>query len=378
MNEGDAQRPIGRAGTPDGSVTPRDRAVRDNAMRELDNSRRQGDEKHRSLSFQPILNEGVLGRFDPLFRRYHVRARTALVLVNKRGKHFSFPPEAMPTIGELMWKGPGTLYEVDIGLHWTRLEFELPSRHEAVPFYAVVDLEWRVVDPVKVVTDGIKDVRKALYPRLHHRLSALTRECSMDDTSAVEKDAFESLNNQRVGEDYGLWTNVFVRMHMEEKIRDVRREIALERETQTLRLLREESTTVLINKRVERYRSIIGAGDYNQFALQLAQNPDEAMAVVKMLHENRRNVIDFVTHLLDSGAIDRYEINDQVRVALEWLKQATDTVLHPMEQPAGIPAPRAPDALPVSEMPQQNSLEPQQVDPMWPPKSGHGQGARKP
>jgi hypothetical protein len=31
-----------------------------------------------------------------------------------------------------------------------------------------------------------------------------------------------------------------------------------------------------------------------------------------MLHGNRRNVIDFVTHLLDSGTIDRYEINDQV------------------------------------------------------------------
>jgi len=376
MNEGDARQPIRRAGRIDRS--PRDRSIRNNTIRELDNSHRREDESRRSLSFQPILSECTLGRFEPLFRRYHVRARTALVLVNKRGKLFPFSPEGMPTIGELMWKGPGTLYEVDMGLHWTRLEFELPSLNEAVPFRAVVDLEWRVDDPAKVVRNGIKDVRKALYPHLHHRLSLLTRKRSMDEVSAVEKDAFAWLTNQRVGKDYGLWTQVFIRMNMEEKIRNVRHDIAVEHETQVLRLLREESTTVLMNKRVERYLAIIGAGDYNQFALQLAQNPDEAMAVVKMLHENRRNVINFVTHLLDSGAIDRYEINDQVRAALEWLEQATDTVLHPLEQPARIPGQRTSDALPAAEMPRENSLDPQLVDPQWPPQNGQSGDAGKP
>jgi hypothetical protein len=376
MNQRDARNPARRPGTSDESITPRDRAVPDNAMRD-GNVRRQNRENRRSRSFRPILDECALGRFDPLFRRYHVRARTALVLVNKRGKHFSFPPKSMPTIGELIWKGPGTLYEVDMGLHWTRLEFQLPSRHEELPFYAVVDLEWRVHDPIQVVRDGIKDIHKALYPPLHHRLSALTRESSMEHTSAVEKRAFESLANQPIGKEYGLSTNAFVRMHMEEKIRDVRREVALERETQALRLLREESTTTLVNARVERYRAIILAGDYNQFALQLAQNPDDAAAVVKMLHDDRRRVIDFVIHLLNSGAVDRYEIDDQVRAALDWLKQATDTVIHP-DQPTKVPGPRAPDALPLAELPEPDAPGPQQVDPVWPFEDGQGVDGTRP
>jgi hypothetical protein len=376
MNEGDAQQSIGRQGTPEESITPHNRAIRNNAMRKRGNLRLQSDGHPMSSSFQPILDEYALGRFDPLFCRYHVRARTGLVLVNKRGKHHAFPPEVRPTIGELIWKGPGTLYEIDMGLHWTRLELELPSLHEAVPFNAVVDLEWRVVDPVQVVRDGVKDIREALFPRLHHRLSMLTREFSMDETSLVEREALESLTNQPIGEEYGLLIHAFVRMRMEEKVRDVRREIALEHETQVLRLLREESTTNLINIRVERYRAIILAGDYNQFALQLAQNPDEAKAVVKMLHDNRRNVIDFVTHLLDSGAIDRYEINDQVRAALDWLKEATDTVLHPPEQPVKIPSPRAPDAYSLTDMPEVNPPDPQQVDPTLPFESGHGQDTK--
>lgn len=165
-------------------------------------------------------------------------------------------------------------------------------------------------------------------------------------------------------------------------IRQVQREIKLEHETQELRLLREESTTTLMARRVERYRAIILAGDCDQFALQLAQNPHEVGTVVQMLrdqrHDNLRNTTDFVTRLIDSGAIDRYEINDQVRAALDWFKEATDTVLWGPEQPARIPAKCDFDALPPTDIPDPGLPDAPLVDPVRPPGDAPTHGAGKP
>jgi hypothetical protein len=389
MSDDDARRSIEPRRKKDGLATAHDRAADNHSRDVLDDFGPQSDASYRSPSFQPILGERVLRRFELLFNPHRVRARTGLVLVNRRGKYHTFFPEGQPTMGELLWKGARTLYEVDMGLHWTSLEFDLPSLEEAFPFHAVVDIEWRVIKPAQVVRDGVNDVREALSPVLHHQLSAITRGFSVEETPAAEKKVFESLSNHPIGAEYGLRSRVYVQMRMDEPtvtyaaaIRKVQREIKLEHETQELRLLREESTTALITRRVERYRAIILAGDYNQFALQLAQNPDEVAAVVQMLrderHDNRRSVIDFVTHLLDSGAIDRYEINDQVQAALNWLKEATDTVLRGPEQPTTISGQRESDALPATCLPESNLPDPPQVEPMRSPEGPPTHGAGKP
>lgn len=62
-----------------------------------------------------------------------------------------------------------------MGRHWTRVELAVPSRSEAFAFDAVVDVEWWVEDPVKIVKHGVYDVRKALEPHLWHRLRARSK-----------------------------------------------------------------------------------------------------------------------------------------------------------------------------------------------------------
>jgi hypothetical protein len=322
-----------------------------------------------TLSFRPIIGERHVGRFEVLLRRRPVRGHVGLVLVTQRGEHHSFRPDRQPTTGELLWLGSGTLYEVDMGRHWARVELEVPSRTEAFSFDAVVDVEWWVADPVPVVKHSVHDVRKALEPNLRQRLSAITRKWEVEDSAHAEDEATDSLAGMPVGAEYGLDTRAFVRLRMDtpsvqhaSNVRDVHREIELERATQELRLVREESTSALITRRVQRYRVILQSGNLDQFALQLAQNPDETPAVIQMLreerHNNRRAVTDFVTRLLDSGAVDRHEIDDQVREALRWLKDATDTVLGDPNKPARIPASRPDDALPPGQIPAGELPEP--------------------
>jgi hypothetical protein len=76
------------------------------------------------------------------------------------------------------------------------------------------------------------------------------------------------------------------------------------------------------------YRRIIDSGNVDQLALQLAHNPAGVDSIVALVreerHRDRRQVTDFITHLINSGAIDRWDVEDQVRTALEWLKNSTD------------------------------------------------------
>jgi hypothetical protein len=67
-------------------------------------------------------------------------------------------------------------------------------------------------------------------------------------------------------------------------------------------------------------------------------------------NENRRHTTDFVTRLLDSGAIDKWDIDDQVRATLDWLKESTQRVIRQNDAPA-FPPPQEGDALPQAELP---------------------------
>ena len=65
--------------------------------------------------------------------------------------------------------------------------------------------------------------------------------------------------------------------------------------------------------------------DVEQFALRLANDPDEISAVTEIIREDqltkRQDTIDFIKHMVDSGVVERWEVSDQVREALEWLRE---------------------------------------------------------
>jgi hypothetical protein len=289
-------------------------------------------------SFNPILAERPVRRFELLHRRPEIKAQVALVLVTARGDHHVFAPKQQPTIGEFIWKNIRTLYEVDMGLHQTRIEAELPSAGDAFPFHAVVDVHWRVQEPSKIVTDGITDVREVLEPRLLAQLHEVTRKYDIEEVAEAERDAQSKLKDEPFCIKFGLWTTAFPRLTMDQpsrhyfgRVRGIDRDTEVERLAQELRIMKERHNKVLLDGRVQNYRAIIAAGDLDQFALQLAQNPDDVQSVVAMIKDerdtNRRQWVDFITRLFESGAIDRWEIDDQVRSVLQWLEDTTHRVI---------------------------------------------------
>jgi hypothetical protein len=257
----------------------------------------------------PIADERPIGSFEFLRGNSLVKARTATVLITARGHYLVYTPDNPPNAGDLIRKRVKWLSEVDMGHHQARIRGDLPCQGDAFGFRATVDLHWRVRDPATVVRDGVRDVRAALEPPILGRLRPITREYTVEDSEGAERAANDALRRMPEVDAFGFDAVAFVRLGMDDAVRD----------------------RVRMKTRVDAYRSIIAAGDLSQFALRLAENPKDVAEVISLLIQerdsHRSDTVDFVTKLIDSGAIERWEIDDQIRTVLQWLRDTTNRVI---------------------------------------------------
>ncbi|MBB5850197.1 hypothetical protein ACFQ05_23590 [Amycolatopsis umgeniensis] len=257
----------------------------------------------------PIISERRIKRFEFLYRRLPVTGRVAHVLVTSAGRRVVCRPEKHPTTGELLWSGYRMAYDVDLGVHVVQLEATSPSEGDKIAFRVSVDLIWTVESPEKVVSAGISDVRLALAPFVLQSLRMVTRKFKITESEDAEMAANARFRNCTLGARFGLSVEVFIRLAMDEP---------------TL-------NHAAIQRKVELFREIVAAGDFHQAALQLALAPGDVSSVVGMLLQerdsHRQAVFDFVTRLLESDALDRWQIDDQVRTTLQWLRDSGYKVL---------------------------------------------------
>jgi hypothetical protein len=257
----------------------------------------------------PIVGEHHLGRFRILHRKTPARPWVAQVFVLGNGRIVEFGRDKQPTTGELLWGGYRSLFEVDLSLRRLGLEIALPSAGDAFVFRATVDVQWRVTDPKLIVQSGVTDIRAVMEPRLLDGLRQATRSLLAAEVDAAEKMANAQFPSDWLVSDFGLWTNVLVRLRMDEQ----------------------REGNVRFSSEVQAYKTLIEAGDMDQFALQIARNPEKIDAVIQQLVQerdtHRREVCEFITRLLESDALDRWQIDDQVRVLLQWMGVSINRVL---------------------------------------------------
>jgi DNA-binding FadR family transcriptional regulator len=262
------------------------------------------------------------------------RARTALVVATRRLGPAVLGAKGAPTRWQLFWL-PGTLYEVDQGLHHTAFDFELPSKRDTFDFTAHVAVEWRVADPLAVVRDNVLDVRDALRQVLLRGLSDVTREFHVVEIIAAERTIAHRLVSNDPGAPYGLQTRIDIRLAADPDAaryaasrREVEQQTEIEELKHSQRRMKESYEKEVIQTRMALYKNIVDSGNVDQCALLLARNPGDVNSIFQLLREERererRQVTEFITSLLDSGAIDRWDVDDHVRTALEWLKVSTE------------------------------------------------------
>ena len=163
-------------------------------------------------------------------------------------------------------------------------------------------------------------------------------DADISSPEAINRTMQEALKLELLGSEYGLWTRVVVQLSPDEaaidhhaKMTKLNWAIAEEKAQQQLRLLQDMNQQAIMDGRIAVYRAIIARGDTDRFALQLANNPDDVAAIHEIIRQeqqaNRRDTIDFVGRMVDSGVIERHEVGDQATEALQWLKESTARVL---------------------------------------------------
>jgi len=298
-----------------------------------------------------------------------VTAHIAHVLVTTRGEHrIVWPHDRAHSVVWQHTKSTGmfrgrvkSVYDIDLGVRHLEFEVDLPGKHDSFAFRATVTVEWRVLDPSLVVRNQLQDIRPLIQPVITEEMRRIAREYDVDQSAGAEAaingrlvgEALDfndpnqlaaalarSDTTRHIGREYGLWTRTIVsvlpdksRIMQAEEVRDLRHQIEAERLRQELRMLQEANKNAVLTHRMGFYREAFAAGDIDRAVLQVAQNPEELTAVADVVRQQemagQRLTIEFVNKLLEEGAIERWQISDQAKAALDWLQQSTNAVFTP-------------------------------------------------
>ncbi|MFF3521710.1 hypothetical protein ACFYYQ_13530 [Streptomyces albidoflavus] len=151
----------------------------------------QNADRHTELR-DPVLTVRQISRFE-FNRKALTRIDHALVFTTPRGGHEVYLPPRRPSRSEVAARRYTSVYEVDMGIHPWREELALPSDNDAFEFGAEVDFSWQVVDPVRYVAGGHRDVPALLIGELQQAARPVTRRLPVSASAEAERELLRAM-----------------------------------------------------------------------------------------------------------------------------------------------------------------------------------------
>ncbi|WP_329436204.1 hypothetical protein [Streptomyces albidoflavus] len=151
----------------------------------------QNADRHTELR-DPVLTVRQISRFE-FNRKALTRIDHALVFTTPRGGHEVYLPPRRPSRSEVAARRYTSVYEVDMGIHPWREELALPSDNDAFEFGAEVDFSWQVVDPVRYVAGGHRDVPALLIGKLQQAARPVTRRFPVSASAEAERELLRAM-----------------------------------------------------------------------------------------------------------------------------------------------------------------------------------------
>ncbi|MFE2424246.1 hypothetical protein [Streptomyces hokutonensis] len=322
----------------------------------------------------PVLTVRQLSRFEFNLKSY-VRIDHALVFATGKGGYVAYLPPQRPTRGDIAANRYTAVYEVDMGVHPHTCELALPSDNDAFEFTAAVDLSWQVLDPVRFVASGHRNVPGLLLGELQQAARPVTRRFAIADSASAEVELLERMNLLGpLGAPAGLqvtWTlrlkrdeaNIEHEMRKQaiehsadEQIRAAQRGMDIDievdrraRQGDSLQLDRamqygthqqelllqqqrwQHAQALLTGQqqlelqrleaqKIEFYQFHLQQGGVHQWALHLAQHPEDSHMVMNSMREDQLRMIqaqmELVQQLLNGDTAESWELEGPKQLAL--------------------------------------------------------------
>ncbi|WP_344342488.1 hypothetical protein [Kitasatospora putterlickiae] len=243
-------------------------------------------------------------------------------------------------MSDLIGRGQRTLYEVDLGPHHLRIEERLPGQDDVGVFEASVAVEWRVAAADLVVAGRVRDVPALIVPRIQQRMRAVTRALPTDHSAEAERAVQQALDDRPVAAAEGLHVSCSVQLELDQAGRtqkELLRSYHFERQAHPFALRQVQEANEVLAAKAKFYQYHLEQGGVTAWALQLADHPDDLPRALDYLRGEQqelvKNQIRLVERLLDQSVLERFQLEDSSRAALE----AITTILRRDHGTAGTP-----------------------------------------
>ncbi|OKI01241.1 hypothetical protein A6A06_20760 [Streptomyces sp. CB02923] len=281
--------------------------------------------------------------------------QVAAVLMYENGGYSVMWPDRREDVNKPLFRGPFKVMEVRVGWHLTEFSTELPAAGDAESFRAEVQVRWRVVDAYGAVRANVWNLAEHFSPVLLKALRGVTRRYRISEAERADRAVESELADLRLGDDFGLETDVFVRIDLSERgISAERQRTEIDHEGDLARrqhaeeLKRERREQELTRMKATELQEMLSGGDDSRLAYFMARDEAHAWDIQQAFRRERREEralsIETVFRFVDGGLIERHDLNDQTLAAIDFLRSTTSGVVG-----------RAADTL--LEQPQRRALE---------------------
>ncbi|MFD5323190.1 hypothetical protein [Streptomyces sp. NPDC127092] len=316
-----------------GGQGPQGRQGQQNQRQGQGQAQGQGARRRGGGPLGPLLRECA-----PPYRR--TSGQIAAVMLYRKGGHRIVWPDRKEDVDKPFLRTPYTIFEVQLGRHVTEFELQLPAAGDGSSFSVRVRVQWTVEDPYLVVKEQAWNVAELLHDDLLDGLRSLSRRFRLTEAQRADEAVRDELASGRlvIGRDIGLRTQVYVFFDLAEPTRE---EVARgdlvgvasrsDDRVAEAELRREEWERRRIAARAADLEAMFRRGDLAQIAHHMARHPDQEWEIRTQLQREKRegqaDLLAVFNKLLDSGVLERHEIDEQAYQILQHLRGSTGTIL---------------------------------------------------
>lgn len=298
--------------------------------------------------------------FTPPGPYKHRGSQVASVLFYRNGGYSVATVRGTQHVNKPMLGKPSSVCWIARGQHQVSFELELPTLGDRAHFTAGADVNWEVRDFHLAAEKRVVDVERMLRPPLQARLREITRRHKLDSAQLADEAIQYELANggwDQFGADLGLSTQVFIRIDLGQAAAQYHAQMVAVQQGSEVQRAIDAAATARVEANMETARTLISAGEAEQYATLIAQDPSRAPEILGALQhqarEQRQGALDYLTKLINQGVVQRHQIDDQVQMLIDYSRSVAGSAFeHGLPQaPTALPIPPAPPMPPVPPMP---------------------------